>query len=136
VLPLEVDGRADRHDAARSRLVLVDHLGVLETRAEDRDPPLEQPLLVLRRVVFEVLGEITVTSGSRDRLDDGATLRPFEVRELGLELLAYCASELLPACVGHECPQPQEPPQHPPPPPPPPNDDGAFARPCTANDEN
>ena len=113
---------ADGDDAARRRRVLVDHLGVLEPRAEDRDPPLEQPLLVLRRVVLEVLGEVAVTARRRDRLDDRLPLRPFELRELGLELLALRVRQLLAALFGHQWPQPHEPPQHPPPPPPPPKE--------------
>ena len=37
----------------------------------------------------------------RDRLDDRLPLRPFELGELGLELLALRTRELLPALVGH-----------------------------------
>ena len=51
--------------------------------AQDRDPPLEQALLVLRRVVLEVLGEIAVTAGDGDRLDDRLPAGSFELGELG-----------------------------------------------------
>src|SRR5579884_1517855 len=47
VLAAQLDDGADGRDARRRSLGLVDHLGVLEPVAEDRDPPLEQALLVL-----------------------------------------------------------------------------------------
>src|SRR5437868_422421 len=87
--------RADAgHPAPRSDR-LVDDLGVLEARAQDRDLALEQPLLVLCRVVFEVLGEIAVAARGRDRLDDPLPARALKLRKLALELLALGARELL-----------------------------------------
>ena len=68
VVPLELDARADGDDAARRRRLLVDDRRVLEPVAQHPDPRLEQSLLVLRRVVLEVLGEIAVRPRGRDRL--------------------------------------------------------------------
>src|SRR5262249_3821307 len=48
VVPLEHHPRADRDDAARRGLLLVDDRRVLEAVAQHPDPRLEQPLLVLR----------------------------------------------------------------------------------------
>src|ERR1035437_9994140 len=96
VVPLQLDPRADGDDPARRSCNLVDPLRVLEPRAENRDPPLEQSLLVLRRVVLEVLGEVAVAARDRDRLDDRLALRALELCELGLELRALCAGQLLP----------------------------------------
>src|SRR5581483_2489266 len=81
-LVLDRDPRADRDHARNASL---DYLGVLEPGAEDRDLALEQALLVLRGVVLEVLGEVAVTAGGRDRLDDLLAPRPLELRQLGLE---------------------------------------------------
>ena len=47
---------------------------------------LEQALLVLRRVVLEVLGEVAEAAGGRDRLDDLLAPRALELGQLGLEL--------------------------------------------------
>src|SRR6186997_1200088 len=58
VVPLEHHAGAHRDDAARRGLLLVDDRCVLEAVAQHPDPRLEQPLLVLRRVVLEVLGEV------------------------------------------------------------------------------
>ena len=58
---------------------------MVEPVAKDRDPPLEQSLLVLRRVVREVLREVALRAGHLDRLDDLLALRPFELFELGGE---------------------------------------------------
>ena len=90
---------ADGDDAARRGGVLVDHLRAVQPRAQDRDPPLEQPLLVLRGVVLEVLGEVAVPPGCRDRLDHGLPLRPLQLRKLGGQLLVLRTSELLAALL-------------------------------------
>jgi hypothetical protein len=81
---LDGDAGADTDLAAPS--VLFDHDRSLQAVAEDRDPPLEEPLLVLRRVVLEVLGEIAEAARGLDRLDDLGALRPLELGQLGLEL--------------------------------------------------
>ena len=92
-----------------------------------------QPLLVLRGVVLEVLGEVAVRARGRDRLDDRPPLRPFELVELGLQRRMRSRGQDL-AVVGHaaQWPQPQEPPQQPPPPPP----LATLAVPWTAKEEN
>src|SRR6185312_12072743 len=79
-------------------------LRVVQARAEDRDAPLEQSLLVLRGVVLEVLGEIAVTARGRDRLDDGLALRTLELRELGRQLLVLATSELPSVLIRHSVP--------------------------------
>ena len=71
--------RADGDDAARRGLLLVDDRRVLEPVAQHPDPRLEQPLLVLRRVVLEVLGEVAVRPCRRDRLHDLLPLRALEL---------------------------------------------------------
>ena len=102
---LDVDPRAGLvdDDHVRSlgddvRRALLDDLCVVEPVAEDHDPPLEQALLVLRRVVLEVLRQVAVGASGADRLDDLSALRAFELGELGGE-----ASVLLPCqLVSHQ----------------------------------
>ena len=53
-----------------------------------------------------------VAIASIDRLP----LRAFELGELSRQLLVLRTSELLALLLGHQWPQPQEPPQQPPPP--------------------
>ena len=65
-------------------LVLDGHR-VVQPVLEQCDPALEHALLVLRRVVLEVLGEVAELARALDRLDDLEALRPLELRELGLE---------------------------------------------------
>src|SRR5436190_77624 len=96
VVPLQLDMGPDGDDAARGGRLLVDHLGIVEARAQDRDPALEQALLVLRRVVLEVLGEVAVASRYRDRVDHRTPPRALQLRELCLELRALSSRELLP----------------------------------------
>ena len=63
---------------------------------------LEESLLVLRRVVLEVLGEVAVCAGGRDRLDDLLPLRTLELGKLGLELLVPAVrQQLAVACSCH-----------------------------------
>src|SRR3990170_6650780 len=57
-LVLDLDERADLDPAARGGRVLVDDDRVVEAAAQDRDPALEQALLVLGGGVLEVLGEV------------------------------------------------------------------------------
>src|SRR5262249_18276189 len=68
VVPLEHHLRADGDDATRRGLLLVEDRRVLEAVAQHPDPRFEQPLLVLRRVVLEVLGEVAVRPRRRDCL--------------------------------------------------------------------
>ena len=67
-----------------------------EPRLQNRDAALEQALLVLRRVVLEVLGEVAVAARDRDRLDDLLPARPLELGELRHELIALGERQLLP----------------------------------------
>ena len=78
-----------------SEPLLLDDDGGLEPRAQDRDPPLEQPLLVLGGVVLEVLREVAVAARDGDRLHDLGPLRPFELGELGGQLRVLLRGELL-----------------------------------------
>src|SRR3954447_16967717 len=84
VVALQLDQGADGDDTAGRGLLLVDDRGVLQPVAQHPDPRLEQPLLVLRRVVFEVLGEVTVRACRGDRLYDLLPLRTLELGELRL----------------------------------------------------
>src|SRR5207247_8391017 len=77
--------RADSDGAAPCGR-FVDDDGAVEPVAENRDPPFEQSLFVLRRVVLEVLRKVAETPRSRDRLDRLRAPRAFELRELRLEL--------------------------------------------------
>ena len=67
--------------------------------AQHPDPRLEEPLLVLRRVVLEVLGEVAVCARGRDRLYGFLPLRPLELGELGLELLVRSGRQQLAVVV-------------------------------------
>jgi hypothetical protein len=69
--------------------------------AEDRDLPLQQPLLVLRVVVGEVLGQIAEAACRRDRLDHLGALRPLELGELGRQLVALGSGHRLGCALGH-----------------------------------
>ena len=91
-LVVDDDVRADDHRVGAA--ALDDDRG-LEPCAQDRDAPLEQALLVLGGVVLEVLGEVAVAAGDRDRLHDLGALRPFELGELGGEPGVLLRGELL-----------------------------------------
>jgi hypothetical protein len=69
-------------------------LRLVEPVAEDRDPPLEQSLLVLCRVVLEVLGKVAVAASHPDRLDDLVAFRPLELREFGHESRVLLAGHI------------------------------------------
>ena len=56
-------------------VVVLDGDGVLQPVAQLADPGLEQALLVLGGVVFEVLGEVAERARGRDRLDGGRPAR-------------------------------------------------------------
>ena len=73
-----------RDDTARRGCLLVDDLGVRSRSRSIVIRALEQALLVLRRVVLEVLGQVAVRARDRDRLDDRLAPRPLELGELGL----------------------------------------------------
>ena len=61
----------------------LDDLRVVEPVAKNRDPALEQALLVLGRVVLEVLRQVAVGTRDLDRLHDLRAPRPFELGQLG-----------------------------------------------------
>src|SRR6476620_9135292 len=88
-LVLDHDPGADRNHLGVARF---DDLRVVEPVSKDGDPPLEQRLLVLRRVVLEVLGELAVAARNANRLDDLLALRPLELGEIGREarMLFWC----------------------------------------------
>ena len=67
------------------RVGRVDHHGVLDLGAQDRDLTFEQSLLVLGGVVLEVLGQVSMAAGHRDRIHDLGALGPFQLGQLGLE---------------------------------------------------
>ena len=76
---LDVDDRADP-DGVGVRVL--DDLGAVEPGAQRADARLEQALLVLRRVVLEVLGQVAELARLLDRRDDLGSPRTFELREL------------------------------------------------------
>ena len=75
---------------------------VIEAIAQRADTRLEQALLVLRRVVLEVLGEVTELAGRLDRLHGRLALRPFELGELGLEGGALIRGQVFGSRFAHE----------------------------------
>ena len=84
VLVLDVDRRPDPNLAARGR-GLVDDDRPVQAIANRPDPGLQQTLVVLRRVVLEVLGQVAEASGRRDRLNDLPAARSLQLSELRLE---------------------------------------------------
>ena len=75
------DDRADP-DLVRIELRRVDQHGVVEARAQLPNARLEQTLLVLRGVIFEVLGQVAVLTRRLDRLNDGRARRPLQLGKL------------------------------------------------------
>ena len=87
MLVLDVD---DRPGADVVVGVVLDHDGRPKALAQLGDTRLEEPLVVLRGVILEVLGEVAECAGRRDRLDRRRAPRPLELRQLrrkGLALL-------------------------------------------------
>ena len=80
---------------------MLDRDGVVQLVAELADPGLEQALLVLRRVVLEVLGEVAERARRRDRVDRRLALRALHVGELRLQRLALCCRDLLALEIAH-----------------------------------
>ena len=78
----ELDDRPDADAVVRR---VLDGDGAVQAFFQDVDAPLEEPLLVLRRVVLEVLGDVAELAGALDRFDDLPPPRTFELGELGLE---------------------------------------------------
>ena len=75
---------------------------VIEALAQRADTRLEKPLLVLRRVVLEVLGEVAELAGRLDRLHGRLALRPLELGELGLEGGALIGGQVFGSRFAHE----------------------------------
>ena len=80
---------------------MLDDDGVLDSAAQDRDPALEETLLVLCVVVGEVLGEVTEAAGGRDRFHHLGPLRALELGELGCERVALSDSHRFSGTLGH-----------------------------------
>ena len=80
---------------------MLDDDGVLDPAAQDRDPPFEQALLVLRVVVGEVLGEVAEAACGRDRLHHLGALGAFELGELGRERVALSDGHRFAGTLGH-----------------------------------
>ena len=91
----------DRADPDGALLSVLDDDGVLDPAAQDRDPPLEQALLVLRVVVGEVLGEVAEAACRRDRLHHLGALGAFELGELGCERVALRDGHRFAGTLGH-----------------------------------
>src|SRR5262245_30932491 len=88
----ESHDRADRDDA-RIHALRVDEPRVHEPLLELRDAVLEHHLLVLRVVVFRVLGDLAELAGRGDALCDLPAALGTEVVELSLQLLEALGSE-------------------------------------------
>ena len=73
-------------DLVRADLGLVDDLGVGHKILELRDLHLQQPLSVTRRVIFSILGEVSLFPCLRDGRGDDRTLRQ-RVGEILLQLV-------------------------------------------------
>ena len=99
-LVLEPDLRADPHSPGVDGLLVDEHRS-LKAVAQDRDPALEQSLLVLGRVVLEVLREVAEAACRLDRVDDDGTARAFQLGQLGLELLLVRPRERLGLLSAH-----------------------------------
>src|SRR6266566_3011136 len=82
----QLDLRADRDDVLGD-VLLVDHLRISEPFLEQRDPVLEQRLLVLGVVIFGVLGNVAEFARDPNPVRDLAPFVVGEVRDLFLELL-------------------------------------------------
>ena len=80
---------------------MLDNDGLLDSAAQDRDPALEEALLVLRVVVREVLGEVAEAPGCRDRFHHLGPLWAFELGELGCERVALSDSHRFSGTLGH-----------------------------------
>ena len=64
---------------------MVDDDRPVQAIANRPDPGLQQTLVVLRRVVLEVLGQVAEPPGRSDRLNDLLAARSLQLGELGLE---------------------------------------------------
>ena len=92
ILVMDLDVAADV-DLVCVSLVLIDDLCVLQDVLDLLDTGLDITLLVLRRVVLGVLGEVALLAGLTDLLGNFLSLIDLEVVQLVLELLE--------TCVGH-----------------------------------
>src|SRR5204862_7146429 len=81
----QAHGRSHGHDVLGD-LALLDHACGGEPLLELRDPSLEHRLLVLRRVVFGILGDVAELAGDLDSLGYLATTGRRELLDLLPEL--------------------------------------------------
>src|SRR6266480_2040272 len=93
-LVLEQDGGPEGDAVAGGRRL--DDLRGTDLRLELRDAALDEALLLPRRVVLRVLGEVPVRPRLRDRLRDRMALDALQVFELVLELLVAGAGHRRP----------------------------------------
>ena len=94
----------DLHDRADPDVlvrVVLDRHRVVEPFAERPDPRLEEPLLVLRSVVLEVLGKVAELARRLDRLHGLLALRPLELGKLRLEGGSLLGGQLLGPRLAH-----------------------------------
>ncbi len=82
--------------------VVLNRHRMVEALAQRPDPGLEEALLVLRRVVLEVLGEISELARSLDRLHGSLATRALELCELCLQRLALVRCQVLGSRLAHE----------------------------------
>jgi hypothetical protein len=94
VLVVDLDDRPDP-DLAGIELRRVDEHSVVEARAQLPNARLEQTLLVLRGVVFEVLGQIAVLTRRLDRLNDCRSRGALELRKFVGERLPLRRCQLI-----------------------------------------
>src|SRR5262249_14304397 len=84
-LVLEQNGRREGDAVARRRRI--DDLGGADLALELGDAALDERLLLARRVVFGILGEVAVGPGLGDRLGDGVPVDALEAIELVAQAL-------------------------------------------------
>ncbi len=89
---LELDLGTDE-DPIGGRVMIVDHSSIAEHQFQLEDPPLYERLLVLRILIFGVLGEIAELFGELDPLRNFLSLDLLEVLQLILELFEPLAGQ-------------------------------------------
>ena len=74
---------------------------MVEAGAQGSDAGLEQALLVLRGVVLEVLRQVAVLARRFDCENDGCSLRPLELGELGRKGVALPRGQMVDSLLAH-----------------------------------
>ena len=86
-LTLQIHGYAEHNPTILRQLRDVDDLGIGQPAFDFGDSPFDEALILTRRMVFGVLGQIAVATRFGDGADDGWTV-------LGLQTLQFSAQTL------------------------------------------